>query len=83
MNLPKFLVQKLGKDHVSALITAGNPLPKCDIPKVNTHADYKIRSFPSGRSKTEAKKRWRAKQEGKLQPDTLYSLDDAIERAGL
>jgi len=83
MNLPKFLVQKLGKEAVSKLITAGNPLPECDIPKINTHPDYKIRSFPSGTSRFESKKRWREKQAGILPEDELYSVDDAIGRAGL
>lgn len=83
MNLPKWLVQKYGKDEVSRLITTGSPLPSCDIPKFNTHKDYKIRSYPSGCSKLESKKRWREKQAGKLPEDKLYSVEDALDRAGL
>jgi len=82
MNLPKWLVQKLGKDEVSRLITTGVPLPSCDIPKINTHKDYNIRSYP-GNSKVEAKKRWREKRAGILPEDALYSLDEAFEKAGL
>jgi hypothetical protein len=83
MNLPKWLVQKLGKERVSELVMSGEPLPPCDIRKVNTHPDYHNRAYASHVGKKKARKKWEQIHFGKLEPDPLYDVDEAIERAGL
>jgi len=82
MNLPKSLVKKFGKEAISKLIMESTACPRCDIPKINTHPDYNVRTYP-GCSKLESKKRWREKQAGILPEDPLYSVDEALEKAGL
>lgn len=83
MNLPKYLVQKLGKEQVSSLIVNGIPLPEYPE-KINTPPDFKrIRNIPAGQSQLMSKKKWRDIKAGRCSPDILYSVDEALEKAGL
>jgi hypothetical protein len=83
MNLPKHLVQKLGKEQVSSLIMNGVPLSEHTI-KINTPPDFKrIRNIPAGQSQLMSKKKWRDIKAGRCSPDILYGVDEALERAGL
>ena len=84
-NLPKFLVNKLGIEKVRELYHQPVPEP---LPELDTHVipaprtDYHIKSYPVG-SKLESKQKWREIHFGKRAPDVLYTLDEAIEEAGI
>ena len=85
-NLPKFLVNKLGIEKVRELYHQPVPEP---LPELDTHVipaprtDYHIKSYPATDAKLEAKRKWYAIRFGKRDPDVLYTLDEAIEEAGI
>jgi len=96
--LPKFLVEKIGKDAIMQALRK----PKPDFPDVpNVPIDLDIRlhrvqlikpqtgttmRHPSGAdcvSGNKSKKLWRERQLGVSEPVERYSLNEALERAGL
>jgi hypothetical protein len=83
MNIPKFLALKLGKERVAELAGKYKPLPECDIKKMNTHPNYHDKEYPTHVSKNRSQRKWRAIQNGYIPPDPLYSVDEALEKAGL
>jgi len=77
MNLPKFLVQKIGKDRLHAMAGGYTPTPHTVMSRPRN------RACPSHTGKVKARKKWRDIRDGIVQPDPLYSLDEAVDRAGL
>lgn len=77
MNLPKWLVQKLGKEKVQELAGEYTPTKHQVVSRPRNHA------CSTNTGKNAARKKWRNIRDGEVQPDTLYSLDDAIKKAGL
>lgn len=81
-NLPKFLVEKIGKDRiVEALNTQPQEFVK-DGTVVRNKSDYSIATYRTSKS-TAAKKKWRGIRDGIIPPDPLYSVEDALAKAGL
>lgn len=80
-NLPKYLVQKIGKDKIMTLLKPNSPRPVLEITPITK--DHRTRNYASGFGKQKAKSKWQAIQNGKMEPDVLYPVDEALERAGL
>ena len=87
--LPKFLVEKVGRERIMKAIRDAKPnaLDPPDSPTVfrnpKRQADYFIHQYPNNKAKTQARKKWQAIQDGEREPDPLYSVEEALERAGL
>jgi len=77
MNLPKFLVQKIGKERLSEMAGEYVPTPH----RIVSHR--RNRACPSHYGKHKAREKWKKINNGELQPDPLYSLEEALEKAGL
>jgi hypothetical protein len=82
-NLPKYLVERIGKDRiVEALNTSPQEFVKGGT-IVRTKSDYSIATYRTSKSTAAAKKKWRGIQSGLIPPDPLYSVEDALAKAGL
>jgi hypothetical protein len=87
--LPKFLVAKVGRERIMKAIRDAklNALDPADLSTVacnpKRQADYFIHQYPNNKAKTQARKKWQAIQDGERAPDPLYSVEDALEKAGL
>jgi hypothetical protein len=89
VNLPKFLVDKIGRDKL--LEAMNQPVPEFPaIPDIMVQQReearrefYRTHGSPTGTARIEGRKRHNARASGKLPPMEVYSLDEAIEHAGL
>ena len=85
--LPRFLVQRLGADVVKRAIAQGTETqsdnPVLPEPRLSCHCQ--ATGFCTGAtvSKTASRRKWKRIQEGTLEPDKLYFLDEALKIAGL
>ena len=85
MNLPKFLVQRLGKEVVVAAlkIQPSEFTENAHLTRMAPRTDYHSKRYGNSSAKVKSRKKWRDIKAGAVPPDTLYDLDDAIDRAGL
>lgn len=83
--LPKYLVEKVGKDRIIEAIKTADPRPTDKPPHLlpKKRVDYHEQSYPHTKSKDICRQRWRAKKSGEIPEDLLYSLDEAFAKAGL
>jgi hypothetical protein len=77
MNLPKWLVQKLGKEKVTELAGTYVPTPH----KVASRSSDRSSALSTG--KQAARRKYKNIQAGLVEPEPLYSVDEALEKAGL
>jgi hypothetical protein len=84
-NLPKFLVKKLGKEVVVEALHKVKQefLADSTIPRMAPRVDYHIKNYPNSTAKQKGKQKWREIQTGERQEDPLYSVGEALEKAGL
>jgi hypothetical protein len=83
--LPKYLTRAVGKERIIEAIKSADPTPVEKLPtgRPKKRVDYHEHSYPHTKSKDLCRQRWRAKRDGDLPPDQLYSLDEALSKAGL
>lgn len=90
--LPKFLVQKLGKEKIIHAIkeskpNALDPTNSPDYTRIRNPKRppdfYSNSSTNNSKAAYHARKKWREIKCGARESDPLYSLDEALERAGL
>jgi hypothetical protein len=82
-NLPKYLVERIGKDRI---VEALNASPQEFVKGgtiVRTKSDYSIATYRTSKSTATSKKKWKNIQDGLIPPDPLYSVEDALAKAGL
>jgi len=83
--LPKFLVQKIGKERIIEALNT--PEPEFTKDSVVSHqksrTDYHVKSYTNSDAKMKSKKKWRDIQSGVVPEDPLYSVEDALALAGL
>ena len=82
--LPKFLVQRVGKDKLVEALNKPQPeFVKDSIVPHLGRPDYHVKSYTNSNAKTISKKKWRDIRAGVVPEDPLYSVEDALALAGL
>ena len=82
--LPKYLVEKVGKDKIKAALQKQEPefLEGNAISRMKPRDDYHVKSYANSDAKTKAKKKWQGIRDGEIPPDPLYSVSEALKKAG-